>query len=603
MTGPAGMSTLERINEGWVIRAGVVAMFAVLGLLAGLSLVTQRRITDLAQRAEAANRMAAILQDVHHWVQEEKSVEREYVIEGSSTVRFDHARAGQRVEATLRQVTRQDGSAETRRTVAELTGLQREYTAASHRLFAAVDRADVPAAQRSEHEEIDPVYGVLEATVDRRARAATASGLAYSTQLRRAQGEALTAVTFAFAAGLALLAWLTRLLLRFRRRLEGARRDEVERMAQIAMTDPLTELRNHRAFQEDLARELQRAGRTGEPVALVLMDVDELKAVNDALGHQAGDERLQALAEAIRTAQRATDCGYRIGGDEFAVILPGARALGAMEFAQRVRSLTRHGAHGLAFTATAGIAEARGLRSRDDVVREADVALIGAKRVHQDVAIYAPDLDLAAGADAEAVEDERHTRTLASALARAVDAKDSYTRSHCQTVSQLAATIATELGFTGERLARMRLAGLLHDVGKIGVPDAILNKPAKLTDEEYAIMKRHSLLGCDIVQAADMPVEARWVRHHHERFDGRGYPDGLAGEDIPLESRIILVADAYEAMTSDRPYRKAPGEEVAVAELHKHAGGQFDPQVVAALCRVLDRREQAADAEPALAAA
>jgi diguanylate cyclase (GGDEF)-like protein/putative nucleotidyltransferase with HDIG domain len=595
------MSTLERINEGWVIRAGVVAMFAVLGLLAGLSLVTQRRITDLARGAEAANCMAAVLQDVHHWVQEEKSVERQYVIEGSSTVRFDHARAGQRVEMALRQVARQDGSAEMRRTVADLTGLQREYTAASHHLFTAVDRADIPAVQRSEHEQIDPVYGVLEATVDRRARVATASGLAYSTQLRHAQGEALTAVTFAFAAGFALLAWLTRLLLRFRRRLEGARRDEVERLAQIAMTDPLTELRNHRAFQEDLARELQRAGRTGEPVALVLMDVDELKAVNDAHGHQAGDERLQALAEAIRTAQRATDCGYRIGGDEFAVILPGARALGAMEFAQRVRSLTRDGAHGLAFTATAGIAEACGLRSRDDLVREADVALIGAKRVHQDVAIYAPDLELAA--DAEAVEDERHTRTLASALARAVDAKDSYTRSHCQTVSQLAATIATELGFTGERLARMRLAGLLHDVGKIGVPDAILNKPAKLTDEEYAVMKRHALLGCDIVRAADMPVEARWVRHHHERFDGRGYPDGLGGEEIPLESRIILVADAYEAMTSDRPYRKAPGEEVAVAELRRHAGSQFDPHVVAALCRVLDRREQAADAEPALAAA
>jgi putative nucleotidyltransferase with HDIG domain len=256
-----------------------------------------------------------------------------------------------------------------------------------------------------------------------------------------------------------------------------------------------------------------------------------------------------------------------------------------MEFAQRLRALTCDGA--VPFTATAGIAEALGLRSRDELVREADLALLGAKRVHQDVAVYGPDLELPA--DGAVSEDEHHTRTLASALARAVDAKDSYTRSHCQTVSQLAATIATELGFTGERLGRMRLAGLLHDVGKIGVPDAILNKPAKLTDDEYAVMKAHSVLGCDIVRAADMPLEAKWVRHHHERFDGRGYPDGLAGDDIPLESRIILVADAFEAMTSDRPYRKAPGPEVAVAELRRHAGTQFDPQVVAALCRVLDR--------------
>ena len=186
-------------------------------------------------------------------------------------------------------------------------------------------------------------------------------------------------------------------------------------------------------------------------------------------------------------------------------------------------------------------------------------------------------------------EDEHHTRTLASALARAVDAKDAYTRSHCQTVSQLCGLIGAELGFETGRLTRLRLAGLLHDVGKIGVPDAILNKPAALTDQEYEQMKRHALLGYDIVRAADMDVEATWVRHHHERFGGGGYPDGLAGEDIPLESRVILVADAFEAMTSDRPYRRAPGQSFAIVELGANAGTQFDPAVVEALTRVLAR--------------
>jgi putative nucleotidyltransferase with HDIG domain len=265
-----------------------------------------------------------------------------------------------------------------------------------------------------------------------------------------------------------------------------------------------------------------------------------------------------------------------------------------MEFAQRLRAATQSGEHGVSFTVTAGIAEALELRAKDELVREADLALIGAKRIHQEIAIYGPDME--PGSRAAEADDEHHSRTLASALARAVDAKDAYTRSHCQTVSQLCAAIAAELGFEGDRLARMRLAGLLHDVGKIGVPDAILNKPSRLTDAEYEVMKRHSLLGFDIVQAADMPLEAAWVRHHHERFDGGGYPDGLAGEEIPLESRIILAADAFEAMTSDRPYRKAPGAEFALAELRRHAGSQFDPAVVAALCRVLDRTEAEAEA-------
>ena len=354
------------------------------------------------------------------------------------------------------------------------------------------------------------------------------------------------------------------------------------------MTDPLTGLRNHRAFQEDLARELGRVGRTGEPLALALLDVDDLKLANDTNGHQAGDERLQALADAIRATQRATDCGYRIGGDEFAVILPGARALGAMEFAQRVRARPATARRGPAFTATAGIAEAtRPALPRRPRPRGRPRADRGQARAPGRRGLRARPRGLRP--TPTAAPRSHHTRTLASALAHAVDAKDSYTRSHCQTVSQLAATVAAELGFTGERLGRMRLAGLLHDVGKIGVPDAILNKPAKLTDGEYAVMQRHALLGADIVRAADLPNEARWVRHHHERYDGGGYPDGLCGDGIPLESRIILVADAFEAMTSDRPYRRAPGQEFAIAELRRNAGTQFDPAVVDALCRVLDR--------------
>jgi diguanylate cyclase (GGDEF)-like protein len=582
------MPTTDRHKDRWIVRASLAGLVAVLCFLVAFSVVTRRSVAVKSDRADRATRLSATYQDARHWVGEEKSIERQYRIEGSYAVVFAHRQAERRLIADLDHVLELDGSPATRATVARLRRLQADYHSASEALFDAVDNNDPERVLWFDHSAIDPVFGVLADVVYRQAAAASASALAHSAALRSDEMRANRAIASAVVLALVLVAFFGAIVVRYGRRLDAAVAAEVERLAEMAITDPLTGLRNHRAFHEDIARELQVVARTGVPVALVLLDLDDLKAVNDSQGHQAGDERLQALADAIRATGRGADVAYRVGGDEFAVILPDARAWGALEFAQRLRGATQAGTHGAGtFTVTAGISEAVALRSKDELVREADLALIGAKRIHQDVVIYGP--DLAPGADRGAEEDEHHTRTLASALARAVDAKDSYTRSHCQTVSQLCGLIGAELGFDTGRLTRMRLAGLLHDVGKIGVPDAILNKPAKLTDDEYEHMKRHSLLGYDIVQAADMEVEARWVRHHHERFDGGGYPDGLAGEEIPLESRVILVADAFEAMTSDRPYRQAPGQSFAIIELGRHAGTQFDPAVVEALTRVLAR--------------
>lgn len=365
----------------------------------------------------------------------------------------------------------------------------------------------------------------------------------------------------------------------------------VEQLSRRVVADPLTDLPNHRAFHEDLALEMLRTARTGTPLSLVVLQLEGLKAINKAHGRQAGDEQLRALPRAIAATRRATDRAYRIGGDEFAVILPATREWAAFQFAQRLRAVLGQRDEGAVRT-TAGISQALEFRPEDALVHDAGLALVTARRSQQDVAVYTPEMEPAQKA-AVPVEDERHTRALAGALALAVDAKDPCTRSHSQAVSTLCAMIETELGFAPDHVRRIRLAGLLHDVGKIGIPDAILNNPAELTVQEYEQMKTHSALGHGIMQAADMRLEAHWVLHHHERIDGGGYPDGLAGQDIPLESRIIHVADAFEAMTSDRPYRAALGEMFAIGELQRNADTQFDVEVVAALLRVLGDRAAA----------
>jgi HD-GYP domain-containing protein (c-di-GMP phosphodiesterase class II) len=176
-----------------------------------------------------------------------------------------------------------------------------------------------------------------------------------------------------------------------------------------------------------------------------------------------------------------------------------------------------------------------------------------------------------------------HQRLLATALARAVDAKDAGTRNHCETVSALCVLIGQELGLTAERIERLRLAALLHDVGKIGLNDLVLRKPGPLDVAEAAAMSEHVHIGHQILLAAELEEEALWVHHHHEHLDGSGYPDGLRGEEIPLESRIILVADAFEVMTAGRPYQAPRPREEALSELERHAGSQFDAQCVAAL--------------------
>ncbi len=357
----------------------------------------------------------------------------------------------------------------------------------------------------------------------------------------------------------------------------------------LALTDPLTGLGNHRHFHERLERELVEAERGGRDFSLCLIDVDDFKRVNDLFGHPAGDRVLSRLATSLRQNGEA----FRLGGDEFALLLPDYDESGAVETADAI--VDRIGQlrldHVGSVTVSAGIATfPRQAPDRGELIRLADSALYWAKengknRVH----VYRPDVvelaelrRLVHGADRAA-----RFRAAAS-LAKAVDLRDTYTGSHSARVAELAARVACRLGLDQEQIELSRLAGSLHDLGKLAIPEEILRKPGPLTGPERLVLERHPQIGFRMLDSLGIDPVADWILHHHERWDGTGYPDRLPGAEIPLGARIIFVVDAYDAMTSDRVYRGRLTPEAALSELDRCAGTQFDPAVVEALAEELE---------------
>jgi diguanylate cyclase (GGDEF)-like protein len=519
----------------WLCVAGFVA---VLSFLAVFSLVTQSGVANRSRASDRASQLAAVYADGRFWVGQEESLERKYRLEPGADVLRLHEQAESAVIDDLARVARLDTSTATQRFLVSVRRAHAGYVRASETMFEAVDAHQTARVIRLDHELVDPVFGAMQAAVYARSAAASQAALRQSGKLRQEEGTATRAISIAFAIGLLLIATFGVILASLRRRLAGAWGRELASLAELATTDALTGLRNHRAFQEDLARMVSGLGRSTAQLSLVLVDLDALKIINDTLGHQAGDKYIQAVADAMRATAEGCDTLYRIGGDEFAVILEGEAAWEATELIERLRFTLAAVELPISVSVSAGIVDTHEYRHQDALIREAGLALRAAKRGQQAVVTYNPAL---AHEDSSSAGSARaHRGTLANALALAVDAKDSYTRSHCQTVSQLSALVAKDLGLSPDRIVRMRLAGLLHDVGKIGVPDAILNKAGPLDEDEFAQMQRHATLGGDIVAAADLPEESHWIRHHHERYDGAGYPNGLRGDEIPLESRIIL---------------------------------------------------------------
>lgn len=353
-----------------------------------------------------------------------------------------------------------------------------------------------------------------------------------------------------------------------------------------SLRDSLTNLYNHRYFQESLEKEILKSDATGKPVSLLILDIDDFSQVNNSYGHSSGDMTLKSIGDAILSTLREADEAYRLSGDKMAVIMPDTRRTEAHIFADRLKNSISNAVKSVfpekPVTVTIGISTYPApAGSKDDLISMADGALYWGKYSGKNtVVVYDPEVVEVVSAEERARKaEEKSFLDIVMSLAEAVDARDSYTRLHSQGVSFLAGKLAKALEFSNEMISKIEAAGTLHDVGKIGIPDVVLNKPGRLTEEEMDIIKNHPVISAQIIQSTSLKEMVPAIRSHHERWDGKGYPDGLKGEEIPLEARILAVADTYNAMTTDRPYRKALSVNDALTEIEKCAGTQFDPKI------------------------
>jgi len=392
---------------------------------------------------------------------------------------------------------------------------------------------------------------------------------------------ALSGLYFAMGAGTLLISGVVMVGLR------GQVERVVARLADQVGTDVLTGLSNRREFEDRFANELERSVRSGQPMGLVVLDLDWFKEVNDRFGHDAGDRALRMVSSVLGEQTRRIDMVARIGGEEFAVVAPDAGEEETYRLAERLRRSVRtaFADHARPLTASCGVATfpASG-GTASDLLRAADRALYAAKDLGRDRSIvYRRGEDEISMAVARRARGGSASPRLASlvSMAESVDRRKG-TPGHSRAVERLSETIARGLGLADAQVEEISLAGLLHDIGTIGLSESVLSKAGKLTDAEWDEIRRHPEVGARILSTADLDAIGEWVLAHHERVDGSGYPRGLRNGQIPVEAQIVAVADAYAAMTADRSYRRGIPHEQAIEELRAHAGTQFLPDVVEA---------------------
>jgi diguanylate cyclase (GGDEF)-like protein len=373
-----------------------------------------------------------------------------------------------------------------------------------------------------------------------------------------------------------------------------------------ATTDRLTGIPNRQALLVALFGEVERAARYERPLSVGFIDIDHFKSVNDTYGHGAGDRVLRDVAHALRANLRGTDTIGRYGGEEFLLILPETAIDAAAALAEKLRLIVGGGrfevapGQAISLTISIGVAGGRGRTvGVDALVRDADAAMFSAKSLgrNQVFVFSEPDEDarvprapISPEGRARAVEVGHMARSAAEQiLIDTLAPLPNHRGQPSALIGTMTVTMARQLGLPDAEVERLRIAALLHDVGKLAVPEEILEKPAALTAVEWQAVVQHPRIAQLILEQASAIRDAvPIILHHHERYSGRGYPYGLRGTDIPLGARIVALADAYDAMTHERPYKRAISHELAIEEIRRHAGTQFDPELVEVFCELFE---------------
>jgi diguanylate cyclase (GGDEF)-like protein len=365
-------------------------------------------------------------------------------------------------------------------------------------------------------------------------------------------------------------------------------------LSSAARTDLLTGFVNSHGINEILTNEVERARIDAQRVGLIAVNLNGLRQLNKELGYEAGDEVLRQLARMLDESTRRIDTVGRTGAAEFVIVLPQTDEHTGFLLAEQILTRMRRAyrERGFKLSASLGVAVfPKHASNVDELLQATTAATNAAVALGSDrVVVYSPDLEGAIeGEGVSAPGEGRAQLGTVLSLAEVLDLRDESNASHSTAVAGYCELIGREMGLSDQRIQRLRLAGMLHDIGKVGIPDSILEKPGPLSPSEWDQVRRHPEMAARILAARELTDIREWVLARHEQPDGHGYPRGLAGGSIPLESRILAVAESYDAMMSERPYRNAMSREEAISEMGRYAGSQFDGAVVDALVRALDR--------------